>query len=386
MNAVVKSWLYSTVTADLADAVIDHRATAYEAWIAIEDYFLGIQETRALHLDAKFRAFAQGDHSVTDYCKHFKKMVADLSEHVTDHTLVLNMICGLNERYRDIGVHLRRSRPFPSFAVVRNELLLEEINMVQTPSAPPTVLVATGSPSSRQSAPTSSGPPRPAAPKQKKKPKDLRTSSGDAPFSDSSSTPGTTGRRSSIRGSSPSKCGLVPLHPLQQQAFLPTQYQQQQAQYQQQQQPAQYQPMVGSPLWDQNSLASTFSTVTLTLSVNNDWYLDTGASSHMTPMMLIKNLISICQFTIDNNCSVEFDPYGCSVKDLLSRNVIIRCNSSGPLYPLQLPVVHSLDACSTSSSRGTIASATRVARPSPNSLQLFLVVIKVWSPCAMRVS
>ena len=95
-----------------------------------------------------FRAFAQGDLSVADYCKHFKKMaagLADLGEHVTDRTLVLNVIRGLNERYRDIGVHLRRGRPFPSFAVVRNELL-EEINMVQTPSAPPTALVATGSP------------------------------------------------------------------------------------------------------------------------------------------------------------------------------------------------------------------------------------------------
>jgi hypothetical protein len=40
--------------------------------------------------------------------------------------------------------------------------------------------------------------------------------------------------------------------------------------------------MVGSPVWDQNSLASTFSTMTLTPPVNNDWYLDTGASSHMT--------------------------------------------------------------------------------------------------------
>jgi len=39
----------------------------------------------------------------------------------------------------------------------------------------------------------------------------------------------------------------------------------------------------------------------------------------------------------DNNCSVEFDPSGCSVKDLGTRNVIVRCNSSGPLYPLHLP-------------------------------------------------
>jgi hypothetical protein len=64
---------------------------------------------------------------------------------------------------------------------------------------------------------------------------------------------------------------------------------------------------------------------------------------------LIKNLISVRQFTI-NNCTVEFDPSGCSVKDLLTRNEIARCNSSGPLYPLRLPTVaHSLVVGSTPS-------------------------------------
>ena len=183
MDAVVKSWLYSTVSADLADAVIDHRASAREAWLAIEDHFLGNQETRALHLDAKFRAFAQGDLSITEYCKRFKKMaddLADLNEHVTDRTLVLNVLRGLNERYKDIGVHLRRGRPFPSFAAVRNELLLEEINMVQHPVAPSTALVATGS--SRQPAATGGGPPRTGggAPKPKNKKKKDRRAGGDS--------------------------------------------------------------------------------------------------------------------------------------------------------------------------------------------------------------
>ena len=52
---------------------------------------------------------------------------------------------------------------------------------------------------------------------------------------------------------------------------------------------------------------------------------------------LIQNLISVCQFTSDNNCSVEFDPAGCFVKDLESRRVLVRCISAGPLYPLRLP-------------------------------------------------
>jgi hypothetical protein len=48
---------------------------------------------------------------------------------------------------------------------------------------------------------------------------------------------------------------------------------------------------------------------------------------------IIKNLISIRHFTTDNNCSIEFDLFGLSVKDLQTRNVIGRCNSSSDLYP-----------------------------------------------------
>jgi hypothetical protein len=50
---------------------------------------------------------------------------------------------------------------------------------------------------------------------------------------------------------------------------------------------------------------------------------------------LIKNLISVHQFTSDNNCSVEFDPFRCSVKDLPSRKEIVRRDSSGLLYSLR---------------------------------------------------
>jgi len=52
---------------------------------------------------------------------------------------------------------------------------------------------------------------------------------------------------------------------------------------------------------------------------------------------IIKNLLSVRQFTTDNFVSVEFDPLGVSVKDLRTRNILLRCNSSGPLYTLQLP-------------------------------------------------
>jgi hypothetical protein len=52
---------------------------------------------------------------------------------------------------------------------------------------------------------------------------------------------------------------------------------------------------------------------------------------------IIQNLLSVHRFTTDNWYSMEFDPFGLSVKDLSTRNVITRCDSSGPLYTMRLP-------------------------------------------------
>ncbi|XP_021740100.1 heavy metal-associated isoprenylated plant protein 6-like [Chenopodium quinoa] len=49
---------------------------------------------------------------------------------------------------------------------------------------------------------------------------------------------------------------------------------------------------------------------------------------------LIKNLISVRKFTTDNLVSVEFDPFGFSVKDFWTGMPIMRCNSQGDLYPI----------------------------------------------------
>jgi hypothetical protein len=130
-------------------------------------------------------------------------------------------------------------------------------------------------------------------------------------------------------------------------------------------------------------------TITLNLQAPSEWYADSGAGSHMTtdagklstisspssftpssiivgngPLLpvtatgshtfsfphhnlvlndvlvspnIIKNLISIRGFTTDNDCSIEFDPFGLFVKDLQTKNVIARCNSSSDLYPFYPP-------------------------------------------------
>jgi hypothetical protein len=114
------------------------------------------------------------------------------------------------------------------------------------------------------------------------------------------------------------------------------------------------------------------------------WYMDTGATSHMTSSQgnlssyfklsknnkiivgnghsvpihglgsthiplpnppfilknvlhapnLIKNLVSVRKFTTDNKVSIEFDPFGFSVKDIQTGMALMRCESKGDLYPI----------------------------------------------------
>jgi hypothetical protein len=49
---------------------------------------------------------------------------------------------------------------------------------------------------------------------------------------------------------------------------------------------------------------------------------------------IIHNLLSVCQFTHDNSCSIEFNTFGFSVKELRTGRVILYCNSDGDLYTI----------------------------------------------------
>jgi hypothetical protein len=52
---------------------------------------------------------------------------------------------------------------------------------------------------------------------------------------------------------------------------------------------------------------------------------------------MVQSLLSIRRFTTNNVCSMEFDPFGFSVKDLTTKNMIVRSSSIDPLYTMRLP-------------------------------------------------
>jgi hypothetical protein len=140
--------------------------------------------------------------------------------------------------------------------------------------------------------------------------------------------------------------------------------------------------------WDQQSLTHSFNTMVLhpPSTLVQDWVADSGATHHTTPSVgnistprplnssnpssiivgngssllvtsvgdsvlsgpfylnnillapdIVQSLLSVRRFTTDNWCSMEFDPFGLSLKDLSTRNMIARSNSTGPLYTLHLP-------------------------------------------------
>jgi len=158
MDCVVKAWIITTLTDDLAEIISAQGSTARHAWLAVQSQFLGNREARSIHLETRFRNFVQGELSVTEYCRQLKKMADDLialGEPVPDRTLVLNVIRGLNEGFSHVGTLLRRARPFPTFLEARDDLILEELTLATRKDAPATALAATSTPNTSSTTPAS---------------------------------------------------------------------------------------------------------------------------------------------------------------------------------------------------------------------------------------
>jgi hypothetical protein len=54
MDTVVLSWLHGTITVELQDIIHDQAHMGRQAWLALEEQFLGNRDAQALHLDAQF--------------------------------------------------------------------------------------------------------------------------------------------------------------------------------------------------------------------------------------------------------------------------------------------------------------------------------------------
>jgi hypothetical protein len=114
MNVVVLTWINGTIIDNLADMISECGATARVLWLTIDSQYLENRTMRTLYADQAFHSFTQGDLSAAEYCRRYKRLpedLRDLGEPVSDKTLALNIIYGLNERLQALGLHLRRTSP-----------------------------------------------------------------------------------------------------------------------------------------------------------------------------------------------------------------------------------------------------------------------------------
>ena len=370
-DGLVKLWIYGTLSKDLFRIVFKTGGTAREIWTRIENYFRDNKEARAIRLDHELRTKTIGDQTIQDYCQDLKSisdLLANVDAPVSERTLVTYMVNGLSDKFANIINVIMHRQPFPTYDQARSMLVLEE-ERLNKGNKSPLVKVLNVTDSSQSS--------RPVQPQQQQRFFNNRGSNrknrgrgrnnqqrpmynqwghSQAPQWSSPaqySTPGILGPRPN---STPQA-----LH-LQTQAQLPG----------------------AANLVPTTDFASAFNTMTLMEPSDHQWYMDSGATAHLTnnsgnlrttfntgtnhtvtvanegsipitktgclsfhtpykPLKLnsvlvtpsiIKNLVSVRKFTKDNSCSIEFDPFGFSVKDLRTQRTILRSNSTGDLYPV----------------------------------------------------
>ncbi|KAL6552057.1 hypothetical protein OROGR_008211 [Orobanche gracilis] len=132
VDAVIKGWIYSTITQNTLTMIIKNSNTSNTTlWCALEHLFRDNKDARAIQLDTELRNITMGDLSVTAYCAKIKS-IADLLENldaankVPDKNLVIYTLSGLTSRFENISGIIRDKDPFPTFSEARSMLLAEE--------------------------------------------------------------------------------------------------------------------------------------------------------------------------------------------------------------------------------------------------------------------
>jgi hypothetical protein len=122
--------LFNTMSRDVMRIVRVPGASAFTIWRAIVDQFRDHQLHRAVYLEAEYRSLYQGDLSITDYTAKLKELadaLGDLGQPVPDPSQVLNMLRGLNDKYRHCIATITSHQPPHTFLTARSFLLLEEL-------------------------------------------------------------------------------------------------------------------------------------------------------------------------------------------------------------------------------------------------------------------
>ncbi|XP_060182220.1 uncharacterized protein LOC132611875 [Lycium barbarum] len=130
IDATVLQWIYSTISNDLLNTIIEPDATAMDAWVRLRDIFQDHQTSRAVTLEQEFTMTHMEDFpNASAYCQRLKSLADQLKNvgaPVTNSCLVLQLVSGLTEAYKGVETQIRHAKPLPPFTEARSSLVLEE--------------------------------------------------------------------------------------------------------------------------------------------------------------------------------------------------------------------------------------------------------------------
>ncbi|XP_074303779.1 uncharacterized protein LOC141638271 [Silene latifolia] len=412
LDAIVKQWIYSTISVDLLHTILEPGSTAQTAWDRLKDIFNDNKHTRAVMLEQQFTNTHMDNYpNVSSYCQALKMIadqLANVGSPVSEPRLVLQLVTHVSDGFKGIATIIQQKDPLPPFYKARSMLALEESNQrITAPATADTALLASQQSKDSDSKPLSNS--NSYKGNGNSNSNINRGKGGRNNYCGQNRNKNNGGNSSSSgrnngnnRGGNNNQQGTwtwVPFNSYQQGWGAPP------CPYPTAGWTAPSRPQqgilgprpsqTGQAFFAQPGTSSTSGAFVPTgiaammqslglQQPDDNYYMDTGASSHMTsnsgnlssysflsknrhivvgngdlipiighgamslaspypPLLLnnvlhvpnlIKNLVSVRKFTIDNHVSVEFDPFGFTVKDLKTGMPIMRSNSTGDLYPL----------------------------------------------------
>ncbi|CAH1414481.1 unnamed protein product [Lactuca virosa] len=152
-DSIVLQWIYSTISKDLLITILKPDSTAEQACKLLENIFIDSKPSRALYLENKFsNVKLESFSNVSAYCQELKTLsdqLTNVDAPVSNDRLVLQLINGLGDKFESLATILQQSTPLPDFYTARSKLIPEETRKNHNFS---TILTATTSKASTDTA------------------------------------------------------------------------------------------------------------------------------------------------------------------------------------------------------------------------------------------
>ncbi|KAL4562284.1 hypothetical protein LXL04_034484 [Taraxacum kok-saghyz] len=129
IDSRVKSWFYSTCDPTVLQVITTDTCTAQDMWNNLQEFFLNNKMPRMLQLQEQFRNTKKGASIIQEYChnlKHLADALHDVDSTISELELVMQILRGLPSSYHSIVDVITNTKPFPSFLEAKNMLLLHE--------------------------------------------------------------------------------------------------------------------------------------------------------------------------------------------------------------------------------------------------------------------